>query len=168
MGTLLVGLAHVEGGHPGLGAVGGAEEEGRHRKSSARTAALERLGLTTDDLLGRYVAAPGTGEWTLRIVVLDGGHRAVEWNGAKRTLSLRRWILFMSHSAPTGLHYDTHQLEANMLTICWWPSLAADCRMWVRRCSADRSRRQQDGARPFAQSGTWRRCDAWPSTRSGR
>ena len=97
------------------------------------------FGLVRNGLLGRWVVLPGAGEQALRPVIPEGGARAVEWNGAKRQLPCRSYILHVLHNSRTGGHLDWHQLEDKVKELCWMPRLAELCKQWVRRCPGCRA-----------------------------
>ena len=105
-------------------------------------------------MICRRVLTLDNGEMALRLVMPEGGARAVVWNGAKRSLSYRNFVLYVLHNTSAGHHGDWHQLEAKVKEHAWWPGLADDCRRWCKRCHTCRSVKA-----------TARRSSAWRSER---
>ena len=67
-------------------------------------------------------------------VIPDGGVRAVEFNGQKRILTWRNWILHLLHNTAAGAHIGDEKLEERVMEVAWWPGLNKDCAEWTRKC----------------------------------
>ena len=100
-----------------------ALEKGEHtlRRKFERSLAEQVIGdigeyEIKDGLLGKRVRL-ASGECHVVPVIPTGGARAVIWNGQRRVLTWRNWILHVLHNSTAGGHVGEHALEERVLEV---------------------------------------------------
>ena len=84
-------------------------------------------------LLGRKVRSPDG--YTIVVPVIPmGGACAINWNGKRRVLDWRSWILHVLHNSTAGGHVAMPALAQRVMEVAWWPRLSRDCEAWTRKC----------------------------------
>ena len=91
-----------------------------------------------DGLLAKKVRL-SSGQYHYVPVIPSGGARAITWNGQKRMLTWKHWILHILHNTTAGGHVGEHALEQRVLEIGWWKRLGRDCHSWCMRCAVCRA-----------------------------
>ena len=69
-----------------------------------------------DGLLAKKVRL-SNGEHHYVPVIPTGGARSIIWNGQKRVLTWRNWILHVLHNSTAGGHVGEHALEQRVLEV---------------------------------------------------
>ena len=86
-------------------------------------------------LLQRLVFSKASGVQEWMTCVPDGDWRSFEWNGVKRRITLRRYILIMFHCTPVGPHKGrTRTAESIQEAGLWWDGLVKEVTNFVRHC----------------------------------
>ena len=92
-----------------------------------------------------------------RVVIPEGGLKALTVNGRKHTLPVRRRLLLEYHdSEAMGCHTNERDTLMKLREVCWWPGMDRDVQRWVRTCHTCRSAKHQS---------VFRRKTAWNCTR---
>ena len=86
-------------------------------------------------LLQRLVFSKASGVQEWMTCVPDGDWRSFEWNGVKRRITLRRYILILFHCTPLGPHKGrTRTAESIQEAGLWWDGLVKEVTNFVRHC----------------------------------
>ena len=86
-------------------------------------------------LLQRLVYSRSLGAFDWLTVVPEGPWRTVEFNGVKRRLSLRRYVILIFHCTPVGPHRDRERtIDAIQDAGLWWSTLYKEVQALLRHC----------------------------------
>ena len=86
-------------------------------------------------ILQRHIYNTQTGMHEWYSVVPEGGWKAVEVNGKTRRMSLRKYVILLAHSSPTGGHRDRDKTcDAIGDSGLWWPNLRVNVDSHIKTC----------------------------------
>ena len=124
-----------------------SDPNGRNRSKRADAAVLA-MGqyVLHDNLLYRKVWDDVDSAFGHRLIIPEGGRRALLFTGRRYRLPLRRAMLLQFHdSEAMGAHASARDTLAKLGKYVWWPSMERDSNQWVASCSVCKLVRPQPG-----------------------